>query len=573
MKQRLFFVAAIWAAAILARPAFAVVHVAQSGAADFTSIQVALDSTPAGEEIIVTDQATYAEGLFVRNKKIVSDPPGATIAGAVTIDGDGPTTVTGFKISPAANTPDFYIVHTTATAVLSNLTITSGDGIIIEKAKSVTINDCTIANVTNHSLNIVGPDTDNLVLTVNRTQISHSGAFALALQREAAVTFKDCGLYSNGQAGIIITDTAKRQTGRPIIIDNTLIENNATAGILVQRACDVTVRNGCKINNNPVRGINWDGSTVDGGSLTIQDSSVTNSRDGGVFIARNLDCTFAGSTFTGNNYGFYRDYEYAPTLPTHVTMTSCTIANSTLFGFKDNALSTTHVLELSDNIIRDNAQEAVLLIGSQPAKTFSATLKRNKISGTTVRDLNLVMLINLDAGTSVVNNVLDSGRSGLTLSNAAADVYHNTIVGMNDGNGLGIEIVSGGSLPIRIVNNLFDRNGVGVLGAGATGLDQLSVDYNLINSVQANDDPITAHLGTHNVLGQAGGFVGASTTPGQGDYRLATGSAAINMGVASLNITEDLRKMQRLTALDPFPDAGAYEWFAVSAVSCPWIMY
>jgi hypothetical protein len=155
--------------------------------------------------------------------------------------------------------------------------------------------------------------------------------------------------------------------------------------------------------------------------------------------------------------------------------------------------------------------------------------------------------------------VLDGNRAGLTLVNSAADLYHNTFIN----EGIGLELGAGADLPVNVANNVIDRvSAFGIVGAGSSGLGQLSVDYNLINGAH---DVVASALGTHNLTGVGANFLSPSATPGSGDYRLMNTSPAINAGSNALAITLDLLGAPRPQPTATVPDMGAYE----EAVSTP----
>jgi hypothetical protein len=386
------------------------------------------------------------------------------------------------------------------------------------------------------------------------------------------VTVIDTTITSSATASGILLNTQNSTADDTVLtIRNSNIVGNAAEGV---RA--VVKLGRLTVENSVIRG-NSDGfyfGTVGGNTVSVDASDISANQGNGFALNTSGAYTITNSTITSNTLnGIRRDLGDTDLGDRTITITGNTISGNGKNGIILRSTSAANITALvTGNTIGGNKWRAIATESNVALNKVLLTAERNILRDGSGNTTATVALGWTAPGSRLVNNVLDQGLYGLTLSQAAVEVYHNTLVGSDGTTGTAVAINDGGSQPIRIVNNILDRASFGVVVSGAAPA-QLTLDYNLVSGkTQHLNAAATPLAGAHNLLGQGAKFVAASPTVGAGNYHLAEGSPAIDAGDSALGITADLENHVRPSGLKP--DLGAYEVKSnITAASSAWLFY
>lgn len=291
----------------------------------------------------------------------------------------------------------------------------------------------------------------------------------------------------------------------------------------------------------------------------------------------------------------------------HVTVRNGTFANNGRWGiftdFSDDLLienNEAYGSVAEHGIYHSNSGDRPTIRGNRIHDNYAAGLHMNAdasmggdgvISGALVENnviwnngsgggaaINMDGITDSDIRNNVLYNNLASGIAMYQIDGAVCsqgnDIFNNTIV-MADGGRWAIQISSSDCVNNRIFNNILTRPGT---RRGAIGLDEhpisgLESDYNVVvNRMTINGGDSILTLAQWQALGHDAHSVTGTpdqlfVDPANGDFRLKTGSPAIDAGRTISSVTRDIAGNSR-PAGNAY-DAGAYESGTSAATATP----
>lgn len=328
-------------------------------------------------------------------------------------------------------------------------------------------------------------------------------------------------------------------------------------------------------------------TTNSGSDLTLIRTDFINSGARGIFFNGGTDWNFTMQDCTMNG----TVNEGIRVAPAGVTFTTFDISGSTLTNVDNIGINMTGgagVFSVTDSTISNCNGQGVRFVA---ASADSVTFTGNTFSGNTDVALNLndtnevvkvvesnvfvdgsgqsgavVQINSAAAGSTFINNLIDQGLIGLSLTSSDVDVYHNTIV--NDDN----STVTAGILlnddvfttrPVDIQNNVVAFCDVGTSAVVGIRTDGLTFDYNLSasNTTDWATEVLAVAGGNVSVFAGDPGFRSASPTAGAGDYQIDSSveTILVNAGNPGLGVAADLIGNPRPQPAATDPDLGAYE--------------
>lgn len=383
-------------------------------------------------------------------------------------------------------------------------------------------------------------------------------------QQRAVIEVAGSDISGNGGDGITIRGSA---AGTTLEIADSTLDDNGQDAVNSNRVFTMEAARST-FNGNTRDAYNVSNAQSDGSVLSMEDCEVEGNGRDGLFFARQVNATVTGTSFRNNGRFAIQQNANNAQPPVSLVIQGCLFENhpNNQVAYRSGFNADTLVVE--DSIFRGPTDRNLTVenTGGGPG-TMLATIRRNHfVSSNTTSSVN-VLLWDTAPGSIFENNLVERGREMLFLNRGHMDVFHNTLAHSGERDpSYGIFVNDFmGHLDIR--NNIISDVQFAFGSQPTTNVDNMLVDFNLLDFFgEAPVEPVAGDpleglipLGPNNLVGASPGYAAYSIVPGEGDYSLQLGSAAIGAGDPTVPTDEDINGDERPQPAGSDPDLGAYE--------------
>ena len=452
------------------------ITVDDSGGANYTKIQDAIDAAEDGDTIRVYE-GTYYENVVV-NKTVSLVGNGSEVT---TIDGGGSGDVvkitedgvnmSGFNVTGSGSSgyPDYdsgIKVESNHSRLFDNNCSNNHYGIRLNSSS-----DCTLDNNTCNSNNRNGiclRYSSDCIITYNTCNSNNDDGISLDSSSGCTLTYNICS--SNNDDGISL-DSSSGCT-----LTSNICENNICGGIYLLKSRGCTIENNtCENNGNGIY------LTISSDRNTLTNNTCSNNWHGIRLSSTSDHNTLTNNTCSSNNYGIFLG-----------ASSGCTITNNTCSSNKYEGIRlsfSSNRNTLTNNNCSSNNDHGIHLDSSNDCTITNNTCSNNDRSG---------IHLSSSSDCTITNNTCNSNNwNGIALLGSSRCTITNNTCNSNNGE----SGISGGSYNIYSNNTCLNNGGSGISGGwyniysnntclnnGESGISGGSYNIYSNNTCSANND-------------------------------------------------------------------------------------